>query len=400
MAHELLNETTSILADLIAFPSVSQDSNADLIDYLKHRLERLGARIEVTSDADGGKANIFATIGPADQDGGVVLSGHTDVVPVEGQDWSSDPFTAALRDGRIYGRGACDMKGFIACAMAHAPLFARAKLKRPLHLAFTYDEEVGCLGAQVMLERLGRTGPKPAICIVGEPTGMAIIEGHKGCCEYTTTFSGTAGHASQPDLGVNAVEYAVRYITRLLEVGEALKARAPAQSLFDPPWSTIQVGRIAGGTARNIIAEACSVEWELRPINSDDLAFAKANIENYVETQLLPRMRAVHPRADILTSVIGEVVGLEPMSPSQAEALVRSLTGNRDKATCVSFGTEAGLFQQLGISTVICGPGSIAQAHKADEYVALDQLDACLSTMSKLKDTLVGPQQVDEMARR
>ena len=389
MAHALLDETTSILANLIGYPSVSQDSNLALIDYLKSRLEPLGARIEVTSDDSGGKANIFATIGPADMDGGIVLSGHTDVVPVEGQDWTGDPFVAALRHGRLYGRGACDMKGFIACAMAYAPLFARAKLKRPLHLAFTYDEEVGCLGAQVMLERLGRTGPRPAICIVGEPTDMAIIEGHKGCCEYTTTFSGTAGHASQPDLGVNAIEYAVRYITHLLDIAEDLKARAPAQSRFDPPWSTIQVGTIAGGAARNVIAEACSVEWELRPVNHADFAFARSRIESYVETQLLPRMRAVHPGADILTSVIGEVVGLEPMGQSEAEALVRALTGNRDPATCASFGTEAGLFQQLGISTVICGPGSIAQAHRADEYVALDQLDACLDMIGKLKEKLI-----------
>lgn len=295
MAHALLNEATAILGDLIAFPSVSQDSNADLIDYLQRRLELVGARVEVTRDVDGGKANIFATIGPADMDGGVVLSGHSDVVPVEGQDWSSDPFAASLRDGRVYGRGACDMKGFIACAMASAPLFAEAELTRPLHLAFTYDEEVGCLGAQVMLDRLAQTGPRPAVCIVGEPTGMAIIEGHKGCCEYTTTFSGTAGHASQPDLGVNAIEYATRYIARLLEIGGALRARAPAQSRFDPPWSTIQVGRIAGGAARNIIAESCAVEWELRPINSADFAFAKSQIEDYVESHLLPRMRAVYP---------------------------------------------------------------------------------------------------------
>jgi len=223
---------------------------------------------------------------------------------------------------------------------------------------------------------------------VGEPTDMAIIESHKGCCEYTTTFSGTAGHASQPELGVNAIEYATRYITRLLEIGEALQTRAPAGSRFDPPWSTIQVGRIAGGAARNIIAETCSVEWELRPVNSADFAFARSHIEDYVETHLLPRMRAVHPGANILTAIIGEVAGLEPMSPSQAEALVRALTGNTDKATCVSFGTEAGLFQQLGISTVICGPGSIAQAHKADEYVALDQLDACLDMIGQLKDSL------------
>src|SRR5690606_23186922 len=242
MAHQLRNEAVDILKDLIAFPSISQQSNLELIAFLNGKLDQIGARTFLTLDPSGSKANLFATIGPSDMDGGVVLSGHTDVVPVDGQDWSSDPFTATLRDARIYGRGTCDMKGFIACAMAFAPLFAQADLKRPLHLAFTYDEEVGCLGAQVMLDQLAKTGPKPAICIVGEPTNMGLIEGHKGCCEYTTTFSGTAGHASQPDLGVNAVEYAVRYITHLLEIAEDLKARAPTGSRFDPPWSTIQVG--------------------------------------------------------------------------------------------------------------------------------------------------------------
>lgn len=388
MAHDLLEDTLSILGDLIAFPSISRDSNLEMIAYINRKLDRIGARTYLTLDAGGTKANLFATLGPPDMDGGIILSGHTDVVPVEGQEWSSDPFAATLRDRRLYGRGACDMKGFIACAMAMAPAFAASALKRPLHMAFTYDEEVGCLGAQVMLDDLAATGPKPAVCIVGEPTEMRIIEGHKGCCEYTTTFTGTQGHASQPDLGVNAVEYAVRYITRLLDIGETLKTRAPAHSPFDPPWSTIQVGRMAGGVARNIIAGACTVEWELRPINADDFAFAKTHIQDYVETELLPRMRAVYPHADVVTEIIGEVAGLEPMRPSEAEAVVRALTGDTTHATCVSFGTEAGLFQRHGISTVICGPGSIAQAHKADEYIALDQLDACLAMIGNLRQRL------------
>ena len=388
MAHERLDDALAILSDLIAFRSVSADSNLELIAYVNEKLDQIDARTRLTLDAGATKANLFATIGPPELDGGVILSGHTDVVPVEGQEWSSDPFTATRRGDRIYGRGACDMKGFLACAMALGPDFAAADLVRPLHLAFTYDEEVGCLGAQVMLKEVASSGRRPSICIVGEPTQMRVIEGHKGCCEYTTNFTGLEGHASQPEHGVNAVEYAVRFIDHLLTVGEALKGRAPETSRFDPPWSTVQVGKIAGGIARNIIAGACSVEWELRPINAADFAFAKEHVRAYVETELLPRMRAVSPAADVVTEVIGEVVGLEPMNPSEAEALVRALTGNNDPALCVSFGTEAGLFQGLGISTVICGPGSIDQAHKPDEFVDIAELDACLKMIGNLRTRL------------
>jgi len=384
VAHELRDETVSILADLVAFPTVSADSNLELIAYLNQKLDQLGARTRLTLDPGGTKANLFATLGPPEVDGGVVLSGHTDVVPVEGQNWQSDPFAVREQDGRIYGRGTCDMKGFIACAMAFAPRFAEAELARPLHFAFTYDEEVGCLGAQVMLDELVASGRKPGIAIIGEPTSMRLIEGHKGCCEYTTTFTGLEGHASQPDLGVNAIEYAVRYAARLREIGESLKGRAPKGSRFDPPWSTIQAGRIIGGAARNIIARHCALEWELRPVNALDFAFAKSNIEDYVASELLPRMKQVSPEADIVTEIIGEVVGLEPTSQSEAEALIRALTGDREPALCVSFGTEAGLFQQQGISTAICGPGSIQQAHKPNEYVALDQLDECLEMIGGL----------------
>ncbi len=388
MAHALLDDTVAILTDLVGFPTVSADSNLELIAYLNQKLDDLGARTRLTLDRSGTKANLFATIGPPEADGGIVLSGHTDVVPVEGQDWQTDPFVATEADGRIFGRGTCDMKGFIAAVMAYAPRFAAVSLKRPLHLAFTYDEEVGCLGAQVMLAELAASGRRPAVAIIGEPTSMRIIEGHKGCCEYTTRFTGAEGHASQPQRGVNAAEYAVRYITRLLEIGEVLRARAPAGSRFDPPWSTIQIGRIAGGVARNIIAGSCEVEWEVRPISRQDLALAKADIESYTRNELLPRMRAVFPGADIVTEIIGEVAGLEPMSESDAEKLVRTLTGDRQPATCVSFGTEGGLFQQHGISTVICGPGSIDQAHKPGEYVALAQLDACLDMIGNLEPQL------------
>ena len=385
MAHRLLGDTLEILADLIGFQTVSQDSNLEMIAYINQRLDQIGARTYLTLNPEGTKANLFATLGPPEEDGGIVLSGHTDVVPVEGQDWSSDPFTATLRDRRVYGRGACDMKGFIACAMAFAPHFQEIDLKRPIHLAFTYDEEVGCLGGQVMLRELQAVGRKPSLCIVGEPTMMKIIEGHKGCCEYTTSFTGLEGHGSMPEHGVNAVEYAARFVMRLLEIGEDLRARAPEDSRFEPPWSTIQIGRMAGGIARNIIAGSCAVEWELRNINTADFDFSHERIRAFVETELLPRMRAVYPDAAIITETIGEVAGLEPMSRSEAVALVRALTGNEEKAECVSFSTEAGLFQQLGVDTVICGPGSIEQAHKPDEFIALDQMSACLEMIEGLE---------------
>ena len=385
MAHKLLGETLAILADLIGFATVSSDSNLEMIAYINQRLDQIGARTYLTLNPDGNKGNLFATLGPPDQDGGIILSGHTDVVPVEGQEWHSDPFTATLRNRRVYGRGACDMKGFIACALAFAPRLQEIGLKRPIHLAFSYDEEVGCLGAQVMLRELQASGRRPSLCIVGEPTMMKIVEGHKGCCEYTTTFLGLEGHGSAPDLGVNAIEYAVRYVTKLLEIGEALKTRAPAESRFDPPWSTIQIGRMAGGIARNIIAGSCSVEWELRHVSGPDYEFSHAQIHDFVKTDLLPRMQTIHPDAAIITETIGEVAGLEPMSRSEAMALVRALTGNEDPAQCVAFSTEAGLFQELGIDTVICGPGSIEQAHKPDEFIELEQLSACLEMIEGLE---------------
>ncbi|WP_332718360.1 acetylornithine deacetylase [Pelagibacterium mangrovi] len=385
MAHRLLDDTLEILADLIGFQSISSESNLELIAYINQRLDQIGARTHLTLNPDGNKANLFATLGPPDRDGGIVLSGHTDVVPVEGQEWSSDPFVATLRDGRVYGRGACDMKGFIACALAFAPHFQDAGLKRPIHLGFTYDEEVGCLGAQVMLDELKASGRKPSLCIVGEPTMMKIIEGNKGCCEYTTHFTGLEGHASMPDRGVNAIEYAVQYVSKLLEIGEVLKTRAPEGSRFDPPWSTIQIGKMAGGIARNIIAGSCSVEWEFRPVAGADFSFTHSQIRGFVEGVLLPRMRNVYPDAAVITETIGEVAGLEPMSRSEAVELVRALTGNDEPAECVAFSTEAGLFQELGIDTVVCGPGSIEQAHKPDEFVGLDQLSACLEMIEGLE---------------
>lgn len=382
-----LARARDILAELVGFPTISADSNLELIAYASALMSEVGARISIMRDESGTKANLFATLGP-EGDGGIVLSGHSDVVPVVGQNWSSDPFVLREADGRLYGRGTCDMKGFIACCLAKAPDFAALDLKRPLHFAFTYDEEVGCLGARTLVSELERMDLRPSAAIIGEPTLMRIIEGHKGCYEYTTEFRGRAGHASDPDRGVNAIEYAVRYISRLMALSEELKERAPKSNRFSPPWTTLQVGRFDGGSARNVIASHASVEWEMRPVADADAAFVKNNIKAYVDEVLRPAMQAVHADADIVTHVIGEVEGLEPAAQSEARRIVSELTG-LSEAEVVAFGTEAGLFQTAGISAVICGPGSIEQAHKPDEFISLDQLEACLGMLDRLSDQLV-----------
>lgn len=378
-----LTSAQDILADLIGFATISSDSNLELITYATDLLRSAGAQVLMSRDETGTKANLFATFGP-DRDGGVVLSGHTDVVPVEGQDWTSDPFRMDERDGLLYGRGACDMKGFVACCLAMVPSFTASDLKRPLHFAFTYDEEVGCFGARALMGEMANAGIRPAFAIIGEPTEMRVIEGHKGCYEYTTEFTGFEGHASQPDRGVNAAEYAARYVSRLLDLGEKLKSRAPKGSRFDPPWSTVQVGRIAGGAARNIIAGQCTLEWEMRPVQAEDADFVKQDIGTYVDRVLKPAMKAVAPVADIVTHTISEVEGLRVMSESEARDVAFELTGVED-ADVVAFGTEAGLFQASGMSVVICGPGSIVQAHKPDEFVALSELEACMGMLEKLR---------------
>lgn len=384
-----LDDTRALLRDLIAFPTVSADSNRALIDHLADRLASAGARVEVLPDASGAKANLFATLGP-EGDGGIVLSGHTDVVPVEGQDWTRDPFAMTEADGRLYGRGSCDMKGFIAAAVAMAPAFAARGLARPLHFAFTHDEEVGCFGAQALAGALTAKGLRPAVAIIGEPTSMRIIEGHKGCYEYSTHFKGLAGHASSPDLGVNAVEYAVRYVARLLELGDEMRTRAPAHSRFDPPWTTISTGVLAGGHARNVIAAEARVDWEMRPVQPEDATFVKSAMRAYCEEVLLPAMRRVAPEAGIVTEVVGEVEGLVPADDNEAKRIVMELTGANGAGT-VPFGTEAGIFQSLGLSVVVCGPGSIEQAHKPDEYVEVAQLAECLGMLDRLADRLSVP---------
>ena len=377
-----LSDTVALLGDLIAFPTVSEFSNIDMIAFLAYRLEEAGAQVDIFHDEIGHKANLFATIGP-EVDGGIVLSGHSDVVPADPQDWVSDPFEMIEHEGRLYGRGTCDMKGFIAAATAMAPIFAERVKDRPVHFAFTYDEEVGCFGAQSLVKSLKAKGLRPGVAVIGEPTSMRIIEGHKGCYEYTTRFSGLAGHGSAPDRGVNAVEYAVRYVNRLLELKDALRARAPAGSRFDPPWTTINTGSLQGGVAHNVIAGHAEVQWEMRPVQLSDADFVKDDLREYCLGHLLPAMKAVCPDADIVTEVIGEVEGLEPVDENEARDIVMELTG-ANSVDVVPFGTEAGIFQTFGMSSVICGPGSIDQAHKPDEFVSIDQLQQCLDMLDRL----------------
>lgn len=378
--------TEGLLGELIGFPTVSADSNRALIDWAAERLEGLGARCTVMADDSGAKANLWATFGP-DVEGGLVLSGHSDVVPAEEPDWTSDPFTMVERDGRLYGRGACDMKGFIACVMAMAPEIAEWRLARPVHVALTYDEEVGCYGARALVDALARQGIRPAMALLGEPTMMRVIDGHKGCCEYTTHFSGRPGHASAPDRGVNAAVFATRYAARLMALEPVLRGRAPAGSPFDPPWSTINIGRIAAGSARNVIAGQAEIEWEMRPVTPRDMVEVLAEMDRCA-VELMGEMQQVDPTASILREVIGEVAGLMPEEGNRMAEIACALTG-ANGTEVVSFGTEAGLFQSLGTQCVVCGPGSIEQAHRADEYVSTAQLAECLGLLAGLQRHLV-----------
>lgn len=376
-----LIKTIELMDKLIGFPTISSESNLDCIDWISDYLKSFGARCEITSETKG-KANIFATLGP-DTDGGIILSGHTDVVPVEGQNWSTDPFKMKRKNNALFGRGTCDMKGFIAAAMAMVPKYSKLDLKRPIHFAFTYDEEVGCLGARVLVNQLIASGLKPSACIVGEPTSMRIIEGHKGMCEYTTEFRGVEGHSSQPDRCVNALEYAHRFINKLMEVRLELPAMAPEGSRFDPPYSTSSICACHSGTTHNVIPSQAEVEWEMRVVQRSDREWLRDQMERYVDEVLRPEMKKKSIIADIFETVCIETDGLEPEQDSEAVKIVQELTGG-NSTEVVAFGTEAGLFSRAGISSVLCGPGSIEQAHKPDEYVTEEQMISCLNMLERL----------------
>jgi len=382
---QLFEDSVKILTDLIAFKTVSGEDNNSLINYCDEILKKLGATSFKTFDKEKKRVNLFATLKAKKSNSKkpIILSGHTDVVPVS-KSWSTDPFKATIKGNKLYGRGACDMKGFIACTLAYAPIYSKTNLDRDIHFSFTFDEETACQGAPILIEELKKKGIKDGICIIGEPTNMKIIDAHKGCYEYTTYFEGLAGHSSSPHKGVSAVEYAARYINKLIELRQKLIDRAPKDSIFDPPYSTLQIGGVFGGIAHNVIADKCHVNWETRPVIKEDGVFINSELDKYANEVLLPEMRKIYPNSSIKKKIIGEIIGFDRDTESEACELVSSLTGDNSREV-VSFGTEAGLFQEIGISTVVCGPGSIEQAHKVDEYIILDELKKCLNLLEGIK---------------
>ena len=382
----IYENSLKILKDLISFKTISGENNNELIDYCNQILKKIGATSLKIFDDDKTRVNLFATIKAKKQNGKlpIILSGHTDVVPVS-KGWSSDPFKAIIKDGKLYGRGSCDMKGFIACALAYAPIFSSANLDRDIHFSFTFDEETACLGAPLLIKELKKRKITNGICIIGEPTNMKIIDAHKGCYEYTTFFEGLAGHSSTPHKGVSAVEYAARYVNKLIELRGELKKRAPKDSIFDPPFSTLQIGGIFGGIAHNVIADKCYVNWETRPVVKDDGIFLNIELDKFANEKLLPEMKKVFPNSKITKKIIGEVIGFNRVEKSEACEFISSITGDNSKEV-VSFGTEAGLFQEVGISTAVCGPGSVEQAHKIDEFIKLDELKKCLKLLEGIKN--------------
>ncbi|MGZ5959459.1 MAG: acetylornithine deacetylase [Rhizomicrobium sp.] len=374
------SEPLELVRRLIAFDTTSRGSNLALIDFAQGLLEEAGARCRRTFDESASKANLFATLGP-DEPGGYVLSGHTDVVPVDGQDWSSDPFKPEVRGDKLFGRGACDMKGFVGVALAMLPEIAAAKLTRPVHIALSYDEEVGCNGVRGLLADLAANNIRPALAIVGEPTLMKVVGAHKAGAVLHTHCHGREGHSSAPEKGANAVMMAGEFMRILETVWDDL--RADSDPMFDPPHSTVQANMIEGGSAPNILARDALVTWEYRALPDRDPKLILARVRELAEREILPKYRRRASEARLETVVHASYPGLVMDENSPAVRAALELTG-ANHAEAVSYGTEAGHFQRAGIPAVICGPGSIEQAHKADEFVALSELKACEAFLTKV----------------
>ena len=383
----LAAQAIDLLAKLVAFDTTSRDSNLALIEFVEDLLGKLGVSATRVPNADGRKANLYATLGP-ETEGGVVLSGHTDVVPVDGQKWSSDPFEVTERDGRLYGRGTCDMKGFLALALAAAPIFADpGRLKRPVHLAFSYDEEVGCIGAPAMIAEIAKVLPRPAAVIVGEPTMMEVVHGHKGITSFFVTVTGHEAHSSLTHLGLSANMIAIRLMHRLSELAESLERAADPASPFTPKHATLTVGQINGGTAVNILARECVFVFDLRcPAGVDPMAvlapfLAEAKV---IDAEMKARFRETG--IEIVRRSLTPAFAPEP--DGEAERVARSLAGDNGPPRVVPYAAEAGQFQEAGFSTVICGPGSIEQAHQPDEYVDIVQMERGAAFMLRLAEML------------
>ena len=373
-----------MLARLVAFDTTSRESNLALIGFVADYLRAIGVEPTLTHDDDGRKANLFATLGQGTS-GGIVLSGHTDVVPVDGQPWTTDPFSLTEKGTRLHGRGTCDMKGFVATALALAPEIARRRPRVPIHLALSYDEEVGCVGVGRLIKQAVKSGVRPKAVIVGEPTGMKVVDAHKGIYAFRTTVTGREAHSSLTHKGVNAIAVAADLIGFLGRLAEELAARADPETGFDPPYTTIQIGTIEGGTALNIVPRRCAFAWEYRLMPGADEDEVPRRFEAYCES-LRPGLRARAEEAGIETVATNRVPGLDPEPGSEAERLAFALAGT-NRAYKVPYGTEAGLFQRAGMATIVCGPGSIDQAHKPDEFVERAQIEACEAFLRRLVDT-------------
>jgi acetylornithine deacetylase len=375
-----------MLQRLVSFDTTSRNSNLDLIGFIRDTLAKQGIESELSFDETGAKANLVARIGP-ETEGGVMLAGHTDVVPVDGQAWTSDPFTPTKREGRIYGRGTADMKGFLAVILAHVPVALARGLKRPIFLAFTYDEEVGCFGAHRLMPWIDKLAVKPACCIVGEPTEMKVITGHKGMKGVRCKVRGAECHSALAPNGVSAVEVAAELIVWLRARARQLREKGPFDPRFDPPYTTVHTGIVEGGTAMNIVARDCRFEFDIRALPGDDTEAILRDISGFAEHHLLPGMHAVSDSTGIAFETIAEFPGLATGEEEAVTVLAKALA--RTNATGkVSFGTEAGLYHQAHIPTVVCGPGSITQAHKPDEFIEIDQIRLCEAFIDRLIERL------------
>ena len=387
MSDEVERESAlSLLDRLVAFETISPATDVPLIDAVEAYLAGHDIKSLRVPNAAGDQVALFVTVGP-EIDGGVVLSGHVDVVPVKGQAWTADPFKLREADGRLYARGACDMKGFDAICLAMLPSFQKADLKKPIHLLLSYDEEIGCLGSLDTIARFGVDLPRPAMCIVGEPTEMAVVDAQKSIATYVTTVHGKEAHSSNPRLGASAIEAACDLVAELSRFQRILEEEGDASGLFDPAFSTVHVGTIEGGNARNILARVCRFGWEFRGLPGVDQKRALAHLEAYADRVVLPRLTRHAPEARIETHADIEVPGLEAEPGSVAETLAKKLTRS-NRTTSVSFATEAGQFQKAGIPTVVCGPGSIAQAHQPDEFIEMSQIEAGLAFLRRLADEM------------
>ncbi len=377
-----LSASLALLERLVGFDTVSTKTNLPLIEAVESYLGDYGIAFTRVPNAAGDKAALFATVGPAG-DGGLVLSGHTDVVPVEGQDWASDPFQLRREGSRLYGRGACDMKAFDAICLAMLPVFQKADLKRPIHLLLSYDEEIGCLGSVDTIKRFGIDLPRPAIAIVGEPTEMGVVDAHKSISAFETTVHGKEAHSSKPELGASAIEAACDLVGELYRLADTLRDEGDPSGRFDPAHSTIHVGKIQGGTARNILARRCTFNWEIRDLPGAERNRALKHMEEYAERVVRPKLARHGTGVRIETRSFTQVPGLAADAGSAAETLAKKLTRSNAVGT-VAFGTEGGQFQSAGIPTVICGPGNIDQAHAPDEFIEIAQVEAGIAFMRRL----------------